>query len=605
VLLHVGGIVLLVIKNRGAISFANAGTCAFWVSLVITLSLYLYTAFKDPGYVRTPLFRAETELEEKSKFPHQRPPSSTLQQQKEFDILIDQSPSRKVSQSSNRYLPSDKIHAEKKEFKKMDIHQNSLTRSPPIVVGSRHNTPQNRFGSQILQEDVYGIEHTLRDTSFCFQNPMFKSEEENIDIDVQNGLVLNDISFTLNENNYVTAPALANVKTPEHKTFDRRVHNKKSKSDVKKKSNIGIAHDNLKSYTEMYHEKDSFSSIISKGRCSLLIEGEKSKAFKNLKIKFSGNITDILDMPQIDLSSAIQEFEIAASNIPQLTGDNEGQKSIKDFSPKLKMPLNTSGAITTNDTPINDRTNPEEEKELKKLTDVSCQNSQINEIKLSNYRISEESEGASQDEQYRQKTPRHNLDEYVEESGSECQKNDQNSVIAVEYRFCRLCYLEQPLRSKHCRVCKCCVATYDHHCPWLGTCVGEKNRRAFYFYLIFQGIFLSVACSIASNGYSNESVTSDWMRDNWYLILVHMVIVVFLLMVLSLIFFHTLLSLKNMTTWEFLSWKKISYLQSWPRRLGSPFSIGLFSNLKLYFLYDLPRKDFYIWKMPHRIPKLA
>ena len=54
----------------------------------------------------------------------------------------------------------------------------------------------------------------------------------------------------------------------------------------------------------------------------------------------------------------------------------------------------------------------------------------------------------------------------------------------VELRFCTVCNIEQPLRSKHCRVCHKCVATYDHHCPWLGNCVGEKNRLHFYLFLV-------------------------------------------------------------------------------------------------------------------------
>lgn len=46
----------------------------------------------------------------------------------------------------------------------------------------------------------------------------------------------------------------------------------------------------------------------------------------------------------------------------------------------------------------------------------------------------------------------------------------------IDKRYCSLCNLEQPLRSKHCKICKCCIYLYDHHCPWLGNCIGEKNK---------------------------------------------------------------------------------------------------------------------------------
>jgi hypothetical protein len=70
-------------------------------------------------------------------------------------------------------------------------------------------------------------------------------------------------------------------------------------------------------------------------------------------------------------------------------------------------------------------------------------------------------------------------------------------VKAIEYiakielpkkRFCEYCSLEQPYRAKHCRECERCVRKYDHHCFWIGGCVGELNHRKFYLFLLFQTI---------------------------------------------------------------------------------------------------------------------
>ena len=49
--------------------------------------------------------------------------------------------------------------------------------------------------------------------------------------------------------------------------------------------------------------------------------------------------------------------------------------------------------------------------------------------------------------------------------------------------YCHSCRASKPLRSKHCRACDRCVAEFDHHCPWLGACVGRRNRVPFYLFV--------------------------------------------------------------------------------------------------------------------------
>lgn len=33
--------------------------------------------------------------------------------------------------------------------------------------------------------------------------------------------------------------------------------------------------------------------------------------------------------------------------------------------------------------------------------------------------------------------------------------------------------------------CRACIEGYDHHCPWTGKCVGRRNVRYFYAWLVF------------------------------------------------------------------------------------------------------------------------
>mmetsp|Transcript_7555 Transcript_7555/g.9117 ORF Transcript_7555/g.9117 Transcript_7555/m.9117 type:complete len:89 (+) Transcript_7555:1690-1956(+) len=46
----------------------------------------------------------------------------------------------------------------------------------------------------------------------------------------------------------------------------------------------------------------------------------------------------------------------------------------------------------------------------------------------------------------------------------------------------------------------------------------------------------------------------------------------FSVFVLTLLIFHTMLAARSLTSWEYISWRRITYLKVWPAKYGSPFS---------------------------------
>jgi len=80
--------------------------------------------------------------------------------------------------------------------------------------------------------------------------------------------------------------------------------------------------------------------------------------------------------------------------------------------------------------------------------------------------------------------------------------------------FCPYCLVKKKFRSLHCLVCQKCVDEFDHHCFWVGNCIGKKNYKLFLVFLTY--ILLNTLFNIFTTIYylANEMIEEYGEPDN-------------------------------------------------------------------------------------------
>ncbi|KAI4314625.1 hypothetical protein L6164_027513 [Bauhinia variegata] len=167
---------------------------------------------------------------------------------------------------------------------------------------------------------------------------------------------------------------------------------------------------------------------------------------------------------------------------------------------------------------------------------------------------------------------------------------------AIRNWTCPYCNVEQPPRAKHCHDCDKCVLQFDHHCVWLGNCIGQNNHCRFWWYLC-EETALCVWTGIFYISYLKAHIARLWWKAA-IIILLLVTLSISLIFLLLLLLFHSYLILTNQTTYELVRRRRIPYLRGIPERVY-PFSKGVCRNLfnfccarsSIYSLEPLPTRQ--------------
>ncbi|WOL11492.1 putative protein S-acyltransferase 7 [Canna indica] len=178
--------------------------------------------------------------------------------------------------------------------------------------------------------------------------------------------------------------------------------------------------------------------------------------------------------------------------------------------------------------------------------------------------------------------------------------------VTVKTKYCDTCMLYRPPRCSHCSVCDNCVERFDHHCPWVGQCIGLRNYRFFYMFIFSTALlclYVFGFCWVYIVRIRDAEQTSIWRAMIKTPASIVLIIYSFLSMwfVGGLSIFHLYLMSTNQTTYE-----NFRYQYS---RGSNPYNKGVVENFKEIFFTSIPpSKNHFRARVPQEIgsqPPLA
>ena len=159
-------------------------------------------------------------------------------------------------------------------------------------------------------------------------------------------------------------------------------------------------------------------------------------------------------------------------------------------------------------------------------------------------------------------------------------------------RLCHTCKIVRPYRSSHCKSCNRCVLAFDHHCPYIQTCVGYNNRPCFFAFVcsvFICALFNSFFCYLILNEtpyaypmYIGALLSAFFTAMSTCLVGFSVSFEIFQIFYKNFFLkIHNMI--RNLTTNESVKIYKYEYLHDGNGKYKNIFNKGIIYNIRYYF----------------------
>ena len=126
---------------------------------------------------------------------------------------------------------------------------------------------------------------------------------------------------------------------------------------------------------------------------------------------------------------------------------------------------------------------------------------------------------------------------------------------AIKLKYCPTCKIIREPRSFHCIICGYCVIRHDHHCGFIGNCIGKNNTNKFVYFLssiVVHCLIIFISTLVKLVNLTLKLNLNKWNTNDYFGLFILIISGLFLFTISGILILQIYLISNNLTTNEFM-----------------------------------------------------